>query len=675
MDEIWERAVETALVGETDPLAARVLTLDGSVKCVQGHLPRPELLERYQNLEHLSIASIGVSSLDRFPRLGKLRKLVLSDNRIAGGLEFLVQAGLGLLRDLDLSNNRIHLIEDLVPLAQLKLVSLDLYECPVTRIKDYRSKVFGLVKSLKYLDKMDVEENERPESEDEDEDDDEEEDDDEDEDDPGSCEIDGEERPNVMSNGNCEKLEGVLESEADEEETETETGRQSNGVSEHANGLRDEHLNMDDEENLDSEGEEKYEDDGFLVDATLDIDEEDEGEGEGAEEVDEGEEDEGEGAEEVDNDEGNLRVQPRNWLQRVRNGEIDGPEEVAEAGRESNWMSDVVANGFQNVDDEENDDSEEVEYEDDGFLVVDNQDMDEEDDEDEDDVDNDEVGVGVPHRNGLLRNILTGEIDGHEQGEDDGESGEEEEQGVEDGEDKDEDDYEVGHLAQPVAEAIEVDEDTESEEEYEDDDVQVVYSVASSSHLKRKRDEDDDGDSVSNSSDNNDDDDVSSAGDDDDDDDDDDDGEKEIVWQDDNYIRPIKDLTTAEWEEAVFKDISPLMVFVHNRYKRPKENEKFREEIEKAVQVIWNCGLPSPRCVAVDAVVETDLVSALKVSVFPEIIFTKAGKILYREKGIRTADELSKIMAFFYYGAAKPPCLNGIDSSQEQIPSVDVSVD
>nr|6NE8_A Chain A, Thioredoxin-like fold domain-containing protein MRL7L, chloroplastic [Arabidopsis thaliana] len=142
----------------------------------------------------------------------------------------------------------------------------------------------------------------------------------------------------------------------------------------------------------------------------------------------------------------------------------------------------------------------------------------------------------------------------------------------------------------------------------------------------------------------------------------------------DNYIRPIKDLTTAEWEEAVFKDISPLMVLVHNRYKRPKENEKFREELEKAIQVIWNCGLPSPRCVAVDAVVETDLVSALKVSVFPEIIFTKAGKILYREKGIRTADELSKIMAFFYYGAAKPPCLNGVVNSQEQIPLVDVSV-
>ncbi|MED6110979.1 Thioredoxin-like fold domain-containing protein mrl7l, chloroplastic [Stylosanthes scabra] len=135
-----------------------------------------------------------------------------------------------------------------------------------------------------------------------------------------------------------------------------------------------------------------------------------------------------------------------------------------------------------------------------------------------------------------------------------------------------------------------------------------------------------------------------------DNDDDDDDDKEEIQWQDDNYIRPIKDIKTAEWEETVYKDISPLIILVHNRYRR----------------------LPSPRCVALDAIVETELVDALQVSVFPEIIFTKAGKILYREKALRNADELSKIMAFFYYGAAKPPCLNTISDSQEDIPSVSI---
>ncbi|KAI5670047.1 hypothetical protein M9H77_19900 [Catharanthus roseus] len=146
------------------------------------------------------------------------------------------------------------------------------------------------------------------------------------------------------------------------------------------------------------------------------------------------------------------------------------------------------------------------------------------------------------------------------------------------------------------------------------------------------------------------------------------DSENEIVWQDDDYIRPIKDIKSAEWEEMIFKDISPLVVLVHNRYKRPRENEKIRDELEKAVQIIWNCRLPSPRCVAIDAVVEQNLVATLQVSVYPELIFTKAGKILYREKAIQTADELSRIMAFFYFGAAKPPCLSGFKNSEEVIP-------
>ncbi|KAK1432628.1 hypothetical protein QVD17_09526 [Tagetes erecta] len=138
-------------------------------------------------------------------------------------------------------------------------------------------------------------------------------------------------------------------------------------------------------------------------------------------------------------------------------------------------------------------------------------------------------------------------------------------------------------------------------------------------------------------------------------DDDDYDSDKEVNWQD---IRAIKDITSAEWEETVFSDLSPLVVLVHNRYRRPKENEMVYEQLEKAIHLIWDCRIPSPRCVAIDAVVECDLVSTLGVSVFPELIFTKTGKILHREKEVRTADELSKIMAFLYYGGAKPACLN-----------------
>ncbi|KAK9159379.1 hypothetical protein Syun_005720 [Stephania yunnanensis] len=154
------------------------------------------------------------------------------------------------------------------------------------------------------------------------------------------------------------------------------------------------------------------------------------------------------------------------------------------------------------------------------------------------------------------------------------------------------------------------------------------------------------------------------------DDDDNYDSDKELVWQDDDYIRPVRHITTKEWEDTVFKDISPLVVFIHNRYRRPKENEEAQDGLEKAAHIFWNSRLPSPRCVAIDAVVELDLVAALKVSAFPEIIFTKAGKILHREKSVRNADELSKMMAFFYYGATKPPCLDIDGGCLELIPSV-----
>ncbi|KAG0476696.1 hypothetical protein HPP92_013537 [Vanilla planifolia] len=153
--------------------------------------------------------------------------------------------------------------------------------------------------------------------------------------------------------------------------------------------------------------------------------------------------------------------------------------------------------------------------------------------------------------------------------------------------------------------------------------------------------------------------------------DDDDDDYEDIVWQDDDYIKPIRDITTTEWEDTVFKDFNPCIILVHNRYKRPRENVRARDELEKAVKVFWETGLPSPRCVAVDAIVEDELAGLLQVSIFPEIIFTKAGKILHRDNVVRSADEWLKMMAFFYYKAVRPPFLDeAAGMNQEKIPSM-----
>lgn len=65
-----------------------------------------------------------------------------------------------------------------------------------------------------------------------------------------------------------------------------------------------------------------------------------------------------------------------------------------------------------------------------------------------------------------------------------------------------------------------------------------------------------------------------------------------------------------------------------------KPSTCIRKPSIRATIQISNHAISCKQCVAVDAVVEDDLASALEVRVFPELIFTKAGKILYREKGM-----------------------------------------
>ncbi|CAH9141991.1 unnamed protein product [Cuscuta epithymum] len=375
MGEIWEKAVETALDGQKDFSSVRSLTLDGLVKCVNGRLPPPSLFERFQNLQHLSIASIGVSTLEHFPRLQNLQKLILSDNRISGGLEFLVKAGLHSLRDLDLSNNRIQDVTVLSPLAELKLISLDLYECPVTKVKDYRSNVLGLIKSLKYLDKMDAEGNERPESDEEEDD----ESDEEDDEDPGSGEVDGEDRPHTASNGRqswSDKVIDVDEDESDADEVELDTSRGASEASPSrshnlSNGFRvakakcdDEGDEEDDEDSdWDEEIDEDDEDDVLEVHNIEDGDDEDDEDGV---EDDDEDLDDGEDGEEVDNDDSLVGDKQSTDLIASTEGEIDGHdgEEDSDEDEEEN-----VETGEDDFDDEDDVDEEEEEDNGAGYLV------------------------------------------------------------------------------------------------------------------------------------------------------------------------------------------------------------------------------------------------------------------------------------------------------------------
>uniref|UniRef100_A0A8D0BG88 Acidic leucine-rich nuclear phosphoprotein 32 family member n=1 Tax=Salvator merianae TaxID=96440 RepID=A0A8D0BG88_SALMN len=118
----------------------------------------------FVNLEFLSLINVGLTSVLNLPKLPKLKKLELSDNRISGGLDVLAEK-LPNLTHLNLSGNKLKDISTLEPLKKLdSLKSLDLFNCEVTNLNDYRESVFKLLPQLTYLDGYDQEDKEASDS-------------------------------------------------------------------------------------------------------------------------------------------------------------------------------------------------------------------------------------------------------------------------------------------------------------------------------------------------------------------------------------------------------------------------------------------------------------------------------------------------------------------------------
>ncbi|NWV12922.1 AN32B protein, partial [Ptilonorhynchus violaceus] len=205
----------------------------------------------FENLEFLSMININLLSVSNLPKLNKLRKLELSDNRISGGLEVLAEKTPNLTH-LNLSGNKIKDINTLEPLKKLpNLHSLDLFNCEVTMLINYRESVFALLPQLTYLDGFDADEQEAPDS------------------DP---EADGDALEDEYENGEDDLDEEVIDDEEDEDDDlegeEEEDGVDDEEEDEEEDGEEDEEDEADEDHpcgekrkrSLEDEGEEDPED-------------------------------------------------------------------------------------------------------------------------------------------------------------------------------------------------------------------------------------------------------------------------------------------------------------------------------------------------------------------------------------------------------------------------------
>ncbi|XP_008584217.1 PREDICTED: acidic leucine-rich nuclear phosphoprotein 32 family member A isoform X2 [Galeopterus variegatus] len=196
------------------------------------------LTDEFEELEFLSTINVGLTSVANLPKLNKLKKLELSDNRISGGLEVLAEKCPNLTH-LNLSGNKIKDLSTIEPLKKLEnLKSLDLFNCEVTNLNDYRENVFELLPQLTYLDGFDQDDKEAPDSDAEgyvegldDEDDDEEEDEDEEEYDEDAQVVEDEEDEDEEEEGEeeDEDEEGYNDGEVADEEDEEDLGEEERG--------------------------------------------------------------------------------------------------------------------------------------------------------------------------------------------------------------------------------------------------------------------------------------------------------------------------------------------------------------------------------------------------------------------------------------------------------------
>ncbi|MBN3324283.1 AN32E protein, partial [Atractosteus spatula] len=203
------------------------------------------LTDDFKELEFLSMVNVGLTSLAKLPSLPKLRKLELSDNNISGGLETLSEKCPSLTY-LNLSGNKIKDLGTVEALQNLKnLKSLDLFNCEITSLEEYRESIFELLPQITYLDGFDQEDNEAPDSEAEEEEDEGEDDDEEGAGPPG--EYGDEEDEEEGSDGGEEEVglsylmkEEIQDEEDDDDYVEEEEEEEVEDDEEEEEGVRGE---------------------------------------------------------------------------------------------------------------------------------------------------------------------------------------------------------------------------------------------------------------------------------------------------------------------------------------------------------------------------------------------------------------------------------------------------
>lgn len=112
-------------------------------------------LEKYKELKHLSLNNFGLASLKNLPTLPNLEILEIRENLLLGDDFNLITAQYPNLKKLKLGGNPIKKFEVFDVFSKSDLLSIELFNTPVSLKKGYREVLFHKLRSLESIDNID----------------------------------------------------------------------------------------------------------------------------------------------------------------------------------------------------------------------------------------------------------------------------------------------------------------------------------------------------------------------------------------------------------------------------------------------------------------------------------------------------------------------------------------
>lgn len=112
-------------------------------------------LEKYKELKHLSLNNFGLACLKNLPTLPNLEILEIRENLLLGDDFNLITAQYPNLKKLKLGGNPIKKFEVFDVFSKSDLLSIELFNTPVSLKKGYREVLFHKLRSLESIDNID----------------------------------------------------------------------------------------------------------------------------------------------------------------------------------------------------------------------------------------------------------------------------------------------------------------------------------------------------------------------------------------------------------------------------------------------------------------------------------------------------------------------------------------